>query len=406
MFTKPIREIEWNDIEEFCQQQIPEGPFLDYKQSIPDNLENTIAAMANTLGGIIIIGIEDNDSKPKIPIKGIDYDRGLSEKITNIILSRMTPPVFPEIRVAQKENKAILVLGIPQSHQTPHAVAKNTRVYIRTGNVNTPEELSTIDNIQWLVNQRKESVNLREKLFNQMEERYLTFLERAAKRPDNLNTKKLSTGILTISASPLYPRSYFMSPPELKEMRVKIRVQDYFDGGQFPYENRSEIGGILQDGYNSIIYSGDPLRIFYTEFNSLGIYFFRQHLKREILTINNSEIENLEAGEILATLDIFIDSASLFYKELGYWGGLNIKISLESIKNLTISTALTPKSQPYSKRSQCPDNEVSYNVTMLTGKIKTEKRQLIQDCAKKIFWAFGADIPDSNITEFFAQYTR
>ena len=72
IYTKQINEIEWNDVESFCDQQISEGAFLDYKLDFPQNLEKTIAAMANTFGGVIIIGIDESDeNKPIVPISGI-----------------------------------------------------------------------------------------------------------------------------------------------------------------------------------------------------------------------------------------------------------------------------------------------------------------------------------------------
>lgn len=65
LYTKPIEQITWDDIESFCQQKIAEGPYLDYKELFPKKLEKTIAAMANTLGGVILVGIkEDKQSKP------------------------------------------------------------------------------------------------------------------------------------------------------------------------------------------------------------------------------------------------------------------------------------------------------------------------------------------------------
>lgn len=62
IYTKPILEISWNDVEDFCRNRVPEGTYLDYKEDFPSQLEKTISALANTLGGIILIGVaEDNE---------------------------------------------------------------------------------------------------------------------------------------------------------------------------------------------------------------------------------------------------------------------------------------------------------------------------------------------------------
>ena len=71
LYTKPITEILWDDVEAFCQQRVPEGTYLDYKQDFPKHLQKTIAAMANTLGGVILIGVaEDAEGKPVTPVNG------------------------------------------------------------------------------------------------------------------------------------------------------------------------------------------------------------------------------------------------------------------------------------------------------------------------------------------------
>ena len=49
LYTKPIGQIAWEDIEAFCQQRKAEDAYLDYKEDFPRHLEQTIAAMANTL---------------------------------------------------------------------------------------------------------------------------------------------------------------------------------------------------------------------------------------------------------------------------------------------------------------------------------------------------------------------
>ena len=85
LYTKRITDIEWNDVVDFCNQRIQEGATLDYKKDFPNNLQKTIASFANTMGGIILIGVdEDNENKPILPVDGIIFERGISEKIMNL----------------------------------------------------------------------------------------------------------------------------------------------------------------------------------------------------------------------------------------------------------------------------------------------------------------------------------
>ncbi|MBZ9572486.1 ATP-binding protein [Patescibacteria group bacterium] len=67
LFTKEITKITYQDVVEFCNQRIAESINLDYKKDFPRDLEKSISAFANTTGGLIIIGVEEEDSKPKLP---------------------------------------------------------------------------------------------------------------------------------------------------------------------------------------------------------------------------------------------------------------------------------------------------------------------------------------------------
>jgi len=169
LYNKPVEQITWTDIESFCQQRIAEGAYLDYKREFPTHLEKTIAAMANTFGGLILIGVqEDEENKPVMPLSGIRFERGLHERVTNIILSNITPPVFPEIVAPRNSTKksTIMLIRVQQSHETPHAIRDNTRVYLRTGPRNKPETLASVNEIEWLLEHRRKSLEFRKRFIH------------------------------------------------------------------------------------------------------------------------------------------------------------------------------------------------------------------------------------------------
>lgn len=70
--------------------------------------------MANTLGGWIIIGVDDDkkSDKPKLPVEGIDFKKQLSLEVTNIVIDNISPPSLPIIHVCEpdKNNKTFVVI--------------------------------------------------------------------------------------------------------------------------------------------------------------------------------------------------------------------------------------------------------------------------------------------------------
>jgi predicted HTH transcriptional regulator len=141
IFVKPVNEIEFEDVKAFCEEQIEENSRLEYKRDFSSKDEKKqiakeISAFANTHGGIILVGVGEKDRKPNLPIDGRDNVRGLKEKVTSIALKNIYPPVFPEIQVCEFGDtleKAVVVIRVQESDETPHTVERTTGIYVRVG---------------------------------------------------------------------------------------------------------------------------------------------------------------------------------------------------------------------------------------------------------------------------------
>lgn len=403
LFTKPIDEIQWDHVIEFCKQRIAEGANLDYKKDFPKNLERTISAFANTLGGLILIGIEEDDeNKPQLPIKGIDFKRGLSERVINIILSNITPPVFPEIQVCTNSDKtrAVVVVRIAQSHLTPHSISKSTQVYLRTGNRNKPEELMTIDQIQWLINKRNKSEQLKSQLLSDAESHFhrQCIMDKAKLVSSTIqNGRILLTGCFTMAFCPAYPREPFCTPPDLRESSRKIVVSDYFNGKGFPYAEH-ERWKIVRAGLVHSFLKDDY--VYFSELNTFGLYFYRQKLCQKI-KVGNERIDSFISPELFANFDLFCDSALRFYQELGYTGPLQFNMQLDDLSRVGLS--------PYPGQISGEDltsleDKIDYKETINFEMLAEKKDRLIFRWMQEIAWAYGWDIQEKHMLDWYSRH--
>ena len=179
IFLKPINEIEFKDVEAFCNEQVEENHRVEYKKTFSSKDEKKqiakeISSFANTRGGIILVGIGEKDRKPKLPIEGIDYVEGFNEKVTSIALKNIYPPVFPETKVCKfgyNLEKAVVVIRVQESDETPHTVERTTGIYVRVDSQNEPQR-ARYEEIEWLMNRRKKAVENRERLLMRAEERF------------------------------------------------------------------------------------------------------------------------------------------------------------------------------------------------------------------------------------------
>jgi predicted HTH transcriptional regulator len=180
MWHLPIESLTFEDLDEFLDLKLPEGNRLDYKVEMPNDLAKIIAAFANTLGGLIVLGVEE-DAKTTEPVwppssgagKGMPNVRGLREKVNQIARDAIYPPVAvrtsPVILNKHLPGTALLVVRVDESKDAPHAVEKRREVYIyeRVDNVSLPYRFAEIDRIAYLLDRRRKIEEDRENMLQQ-----------------------------------------------------------------------------------------------------------------------------------------------------------------------------------------------------------------------------------------------
>jgi len=223
LFTAPIAELTFSDVVAFCNEGIRESVNLDYKRELSsmERLAKTICAFANSLGGIVIVGVdEDDDSRPKPPFSGIPFAPKLGERIWNALLDNIDPPVMPEVHVCPPEDdRTFILVRVAPSNTTPHAVRHGRHAYLRVGNitkVDDAEQLATMGELEWLRNRRRKAEEFAETLAVRAVERLESVLVIRGKLP---NTPRVE--ILTV---PRFPVDPLVAAPELAEMRRELRL--------------------------------------------------------------------------------------------------------------------------------------------------------------------------------------
>ncbi len=140
-FNKSIDDVDFNDLQNFIQQRIPESLTLDYKGdilqsgSLPRAREfgKDVSSFANTVGGWLIYGIATNEADEVLPIEenpiiGIENQNGLRENIENRILSVVSPKPFIRIKKIDlpDTNRCCILIYVPQSYNHLHMVIGHT----------------------------------------------------------------------------------------------------------------------------------------------------------------------------------------------------------------------------------------------------------------------------------------
>ncbi len=115
-----------------------EGTTVEFKRTVHDasKIARTIAAFANTAGGYLVVGVED-DKK----IVGVGSELTEVTKVVHASEELIDPPLAVSYRAERTDGKQVLVFRVNESDQKPHKVLNHAgvlEVYIRAKDKTVP----------------------------------------------------------------------------------------------------------------------------------------------------------------------------------------------------------------------------------------------------------------------------
>jgi len=99
-----------------------EGFELEFKRKVsnPEKIAKAIVGFANTKGGTILFGIDDDRS-----VVGVESEKSEVELIRNVAEFHCEPPVDVEIDIIPYRGKDVIAVFVEESRDKPHAAVLN-----------------------------------------------------------------------------------------------------------------------------------------------------------------------------------------------------------------------------------------------------------------------------------------
>lgn len=124
--------------------QQPESKTLEFKRDLssPQPLLKTLVAFANSAGGRLIIGV--NDDRQAV---GVADPLAEEERICNLIADSIAPHLVPNVELTSLDDKTLLIVEVFPSSSRPHYLKKQgpeQGVYVRLGSTNRQADLALI----------------------------------------------------------------------------------------------------------------------------------------------------------------------------------------------------------------------------------------------------------------------
>ncbi len=131
---------------------IGESLTLDYKEKLGRrrDLAADVCALANTQGGVLVVGVKDPEPEgapPKDPVdfKGVSVELDLVHKVESQLLDAISPRVFPRVRTTEDtfqqdgSERCFLLIEVPASSQLHQVtVERDFKFYRRAEYQNRP----------------------------------------------------------------------------------------------------------------------------------------------------------------------------------------------------------------------------------------------------------------------------
>jgi len=137
-------DIQPDELRAFLEEHQAESERLDYKLDLNRSIVDTLVAMANTQGGVILVGVDEKNQLP-VSWPGLGGKDWLDTVGNHNALECDAPVRYDAVAIQLPENaaKPVLIIRVPPSLRKPHATHSNG-ILVRVGSQNRHPSIEQI----------------------------------------------------------------------------------------------------------------------------------------------------------------------------------------------------------------------------------------------------------------------
>jgi hypothetical protein len=345
------------DIREFCSR-FNEGIRVEYKsvfdESVRKKLPAIVSSFANTLGGILVVGVNTLKGVPQQPIEGFpETGEELPLTVESICLQGINPAILPRTTIVPSniEGKMFAVVEVEESSEAPHAIENSRKVYVRTEGASIPYDLATVEQIIELLKRREAPLRRHDSLLNRAREQSMRVVS-----PDAIHSE--------MWVSPIHPHHAVSSSEDTWQFLSDNAFRP--DRPFFPHEalRRVEDGtAAFRDGEYGLV-------------NRFGLVFAR----KRVISLHKIDWWL----ELVYPLLKVLVCAEKFYDAFGYRGDVLVDVSVNRIRDEVMPFVPNYADEMF----QCFEHTARGHHVIASENLRLERENTIQEVLAQLFWSF------------------
>lgn len=136
---KELDKLTADDLKRLKEDEVSESYFVEYKSQWDGfKVARSIASFANTEGGTVVVGVEDDNMVP-VAVDGVQFAGNLLESVDQAVRRHVTPaPMYSSVVVPLSEDRACLVVEVPSGYDTPYVLVDKGQILERSNTSSDP----------------------------------------------------------------------------------------------------------------------------------------------------------------------------------------------------------------------------------------------------------------------------
>jgi len=422
LLSKPASSITYDEVVEFAKENHPEGVELDYKKEPPDKdkLSQLVAAFANTRGGLIIIGVEENRENGR-PIKWEGVKDDHYDELSAQVIGNISPiPNFEFHKTEAKNGKVFILIRVFEGDETPYYPHNDSNIWIRTGSIKKSVDIASPEHIELLFKKNEKAMSYRQLNEEIAFKNYQDFLSNAeAERLNEIKEEKeadrlrriqhedgdqmppfksriiqqklgSNASMLTIILQPHNPYKQLIKPLDM-EIIIRESVEE---NSLYSFPILAGHWDSMNNGMNHFSWNRFSGQINCQQIFANGLTFSSHDVFRK----NEQEGDYTHLAWFVSQLFITLNGTRNILSKLGYQGSIDGEMKLELPKGTKVVPCFD---------NALRDNDVKSISSKYSWKIKIdtkilnneeELKEFVTHFVRNIYWTFGYKEMQKGIT--------